>query len=448
MIFIVFCGALGIAWYIDNLNANTTVQKVSITDYEEQNRNLIEQMNKSNHLNSEMTEELLNMRQQFRNKSFELLNLRLRYGDMEHALDAKNQDIIHKNEEFKLLNHTIIELKALLKNLTEARATKNTQQCIGYHPDPPDDIIDDIHLKLMSFNVRNELLDKDDIDKTKHWELRRKVAQKLLNDNQYDVIGTQEGTRSQIRDIYDDLGYHKYDYYGLGRLPSKWYGSYRDHDNEHCAIFWKCNKLQIFDYGTFWLSDEPNKMGTNYEGHLPRIATWTIFDITSNDKYQLLFVSTHLGFPEDIRTKQLQWILKFIEEIIKENIKELLVFVVGDFNEALHGLLWNQTFIADHDQISSNNSLTDCIVDFEEMNNRTLNVNFTYHAYEGLQHAENDKNHAPIDWILCSKNIFANDDVVLRNVTVITDSMRIEEDIVYPSDHFPVVLDLDLTSKT
>ena len=52
---------------------------------------------------------------------------------------------------------------------------------------------------------------------------------------------------------------------------------------------------------------------------------------------------------------------------MKENVKELLVFIVGDFNEALHGFLWNETFIGDNDQISSNNSLTDCIVDFEEI---------------------------------------------------------------------------------
>ena len=300
------------------------------------------------------------------------------------------------------------------------------------------------NLKLMSINLRNEILDKNDANQLKHWDLRRKAVKELLNDGQYDIIGTQEGLPSQIKDISDDIESY-YDHYGLGRLPSTWYGSSKDDMNEHCAIFWRNDKLKLFDYGTFWLSNDPTKMGSKYyDSPLPRIATWILLDIKNNDKYQILFVNTHLGLSQKIRNKQIALISRFIQEIIHRNTKELLVFVVGDFNEAIKGSLWHKLF----DEGSTDtvrNVLTDCIVDYQDINNKKLNANFTYHAFEGLNHAKNDKNQAPIDWMLCSKNILNQNDIQLKDVYIATESKKTVNGTMYPSDHFPVVLELNVS---
>ena len=295
---------------------------------------------------------------------------------------------------------------------------------------------DNIYLKLISFNLRNELLDNNDLNENKHWEKRKDSVYKLLNNIKGDIIGTQEGTFKQIEDISNNLHllspiYNNYGHYGLGRLPSNWYLSSINEMNEHCSIFWNKDKFILNDQGTFWLSDKPNVIGSKYDNSpLPRIATWMLLEI-KNTEYNILFISTHLGLSQQIRFQQIKIIEKFINEFTSNS--NMFTFVVGDFNEALNGDLWHQLFDND-DQI-----LTDCIIQWEKIQNRTLNINFTYHAFEGMQHAKNDKNHAPIDWILCSKNVINNDDILLLDTYIVTEGIN---DSVYPSDHYPIVLEL------
>ena len=289
----------------------------------------------------------------------------------------------------------------------------------------------------MTFNVRNAALDQDDLDQNKHWSLRRNVVNKILTTEQCDIIGTQEGTITQIEDISISL-HGLYGDNGNGRQPTEWYQSSMDIMNEKCSIFWKRETLSVYDYGTFWLSDEPNIAGSKYsDAALSRIATWSLLDIKDNSKYQILFISTHLGLNQNVRNKQIKLVTKFVDEMMSNQTgKELLVFVVGDFNEPIGGPLWQQ--------VNADGVLTDCISEIMDLKQSKLNVEFTYHAFNGLQHAENDENHAPIDWILCSKNVVKNNDIRLLNACVVTDSETNINGSVYPSDHFPVVLEFEI----
>ena len=142
--------------------------------------------------------------------------------------------------------------------------------------------------------------------------------------------------------------------------------------------------------------------------------------------------------------------------------KELLVFVVGDFNEGLRGELWNNLFSRGEDEeeeegVDVSDVLTDCVEEWEALYRRSLNVNITYHAIEGMEHMVTDTNHAPIDWMLCSKNVMHNPDIVLLDTYVVTeldkvytheDSQTHESHVIYPSDHFPIVLELALLDSS
>ena len=155
------------------------------------------------------------------------------------------------------------------------------------------------NLKLMTFNLRNAALDQDYLDQNKHWSLRRNVINKILTNEQCDIIGIQEGIIAQVEDISISL-HGLYGEYGNGRQPTEWYQSSMDIMNEKCSIFWKRETLSVYDYGTFWLSDEPNIAGSKYlDAALSRIATWSLLDIKDNSKYQILFISTHLVFVSD-----------------------------------------------------------------------------------------------------------------------------------------------------
>ena len=183
----------------------------------------------------------------------------------------------------------------------------------------------------------------------------------------------------------------------------------------------------------------------------------------------MLFVSTHLGLSEDIRLRQIRLITQFVHRMTRhqrdEHYKELIVFVVGDFNErnGPSGPLWDRLFAANSSSSSSSNEtetkseseevdsvdvsdvLTDCVLEWQSLFNRTLNANITYHAFEGLQHLADDTNHAPIDWILCSKNVIENADILLVDSFIVTNtrySATVDNHTVYPSDHFPIVLEI------
>lgn len=310
-------------------------------------------------------------------------------------------------------------------------------------------------LRLMSFNLRNMVLDVDE-EPYKRWDHRRNAVFHLLNNMKCDVIGTQEGVLPQIEDIADHWSAaSRYGHYGNGRLPTEWYLSSLDRMNEHCSIFWDKRKLNVIDEGTFWLSDHPEIAGSKYFGSpLPRIASWMLFEIRNNDKYRMLFISTHLGLDSDVRESQIGLIAKFVHQMTgqqrDEHSKQLLVFVVGDFNEGIGQESWSRLFAGnpnvtsgEEDEVDVSDVLTDCVLEWQSMFNRTLSPNITYHAFEGLGHLKDDTNHAPIDWILCSKNVIENDDILLLDNYIVT-GMRRETDgsIVYPSDHFPIVLEI------
>ena len=326
---------------------------------------------------------------------------------------------------------------------------------------------DHTFLSLMSFNLRNEELDKDDIEQYKHWDIRKDAVYHLLNDINSDLIGTQEGIVSQIEDIAFHLN-AKYSKYGLGRLPSHWYLSSTDRMNEHCTIYWKQSKFQIFDEGTFWLSDQPDVAGTVFPGdHLPRIATWILLDIRQNTKYRILFISTHLGLYSEMRMGQITLITKFVHEMMteqqSEHNKELLVFIVGDFNEGVHNELWNNLFeerkannTEKEDGVSVSDILTDCVMEWEHQRNKSLNSNITFHKFFGLDAKREDLlYYVPIDWILCSKNVVQNDDILMLDAFVVTKT-RVDYKYdepqsakkIYPSDHFPLVLEIALLNQT
>ena len=252
----------------------------------------------------------------------------------------------------------------------------------------------------------------------------------------------------------------EYSHYGNGRLPEQWFGSSTNRMNEHCSIFWKRNKFRVRDRGTFWLSQTPSRSGSkSWNAPLPRIASWSLFSIIDNAKYEILFISTHLGLGEEVRGKQIRLITNFVRQMIRKRASsdsvELIVFVVGDFNEGIKGSLWNQMFQgkeskngksrfydAPNDGIDVSDVLTDCVSEFENITGTPLHPSFTFHDFEGLEHAGNDKNHAPIDWILCSKNVIDNEDIQILDIQIITES-EIGSSVL-PSDHYPMMIEIEI----
>lgn len=114
---------------------------------------------------------------------------------------------------------------------------------------------------VLTFNVRSSLMaDKGD----RNWEERRPLALDLLTWKSPDIVGFQEVSPEQRRDL--SSGLDDYRHVGSGRDA--------DGGGEQCPIYWKEKGLVKEASGTFWLSPTPSRPSRGWDAQLPRICTW------------------------------------------------------------------------------------------------------------------------------------------------------------------------------
>jgi len=119
-------------------------------------------------------------------------------------------------------------------------------------------------VKVMTFNIRTFMF----TDGKDFWPFRKDEVTKLVKSYSPDIIGFQEVTRYQIDDLKRQL--KSYESFGKGRQGGK--------SGERCPIFYKKDRFELLDYGTFWLSESPNDPGSrSWDAAFPRIVTWGEF---------------------------------------------------------------------------------------------------------------------------------------------------------------------------
>ena len=250
-------------------------------------------------------------------------------------------------------------------------------------------------LRVMTFNVRLPLAS----DGPERWEARRDLFVKTIRDEHPDVFGTQE--------LYTEQGD-----YVVAKLPEyTWFGMGRKggDGDEHMGVFYRRDELRVLESGNFWLSDTPDVPGSNTWGTpFPRMVTWARFQRRDDGRTFVLF-DTHLPYraqDDAARERGAAVILKRIAELPADE-----PFVLtGDFNTTpdskVHALL------------------TEHLHDAWLVAPHRSGPDKTFHAFTG-QPTER------IDWILV-RGFRVKD---ARTVTTHAGKL-------YPSDHFPVVTDL------
>lgn len=95
------------------------------------------------------------------------------------------------------------------------------------------------------------------------------------------------------------------------------------------SIFWNKKTTKLLKWGTFWLSETPDKPGIGWDAACIRTATWALLkDKASGKKYY--YVNTHLDhIGWEARKNGLKLIVDRIESI---NPKGLPMIITGDFN--------------------------------------------------------------------------------------------------------------------
>ncbi len=169
-------------------------------------------------------------------------------------------------------------------------------------------------VSLISANVRTfapfDLLKKS-------WFYRADLFLNSLAEESPDIIGFQEVTKMHYK-------------YLKKNLPD--YGSvikYRDKSlqPEACPVFFKKDKFECTDKGSFWLSNTPEKMSKDWGAMCYRICSYVILKDKDSGKKLVVF-NTHLDHVSDeARIKGIGVVLDKIKQF-----GSLPSIIMGDFN--------------------------------------------------------------------------------------------------------------------
>ena len=259
-------------------------------------------------------------------------------------------------------------------------------------------------LIIGTYNLRND--NKDDIGNL--WVQRAPIVANLLRFHQYDIFGIQEGFKNQLDDINNALP--EYAHYGRGRDDGKDGG-------EHSSIFYKKDKFKLLKKGDFWLSETPDQPGLGWDATCcNRICTWVeLQDIKTGSKFY--YFNAHFDHQGKIaRVESSKLIVRKMKEIAGN---EPAVFT-GDLNGGQDSE-WYLT-------LAKSGYLKDTYgqVKYPYVNNPSFNE-FGKHL-DGFE---------IIDHVFVTKEFKAD------RWGILTDSYQGK----YPSDHFPILVEVNLHDK-
>ena len=195
-------------------------------------------------------------------------------------------------------------------------------------------------LSVISFNIRVSGGISDLINPNS-WSRRKSATPAMIKDQCPDIFGVQEALSDQLTYVGDNLP--NYSYVGVGRDDGKKGG-------EIMAIFYNTSKIKLLEWGTYWLSETPDKPSIGWKADFKRTMTWAKMQMKLNGM-KFFYVNTHLdNHSGTARTEGLKLIVKKIAEM---NIDNLPVVLTGDFN------------------VTPDNSILGVLVDAEMLDART-----------------------------------------------------------------------------
>ena len=254
----------------------------------------------------------------------------------------------------------------------------------------------------MTFNLRCGHAN----DGPNNWPHRRDLLTDVIRDADPDVLAVQECIPDQADWLREKLP--ALDFHGTQRG-----GTHAG--NEMCALLWKRDRLTATGTGTSWLSQTPDVPGSlGWDAAFPRIVTWASFHDTQthHPPHHFTVANVHLDHQgAQAREQSAIW--------LRDWLPENSAVVLGDFN-AVPGDPAYQQLTAPRPDGSR-------LVDAHRAAGLDETNAGTFHEFTGNQDSPR------IDWIMLSP------DARLQSLT--TDQSH--HDGRYPSDHFPVIADLN-----
>lgn len=291
---------------------------------------------------------------------------------------------------FILFGPQMTDSKGYNESRTPITTTSNGDNCI-----------------IMSANVR--CIAPEDKNE-KGWSVRAQLIKKNIESVNPDIIGFQEVT--WVHKGYLDTILSDYD--SVITYRDMWVLS------EGCPIYYKKDRFTLVDKGSFWLSETPEVMSKSWNAACYRVCSYVILnDLTTNK--EIVVFNTHLDHVSDeARINGIQVILDKIHEFGFDSKASVLM---GDMNSYAGSVTYNSwTSVFDDAAIVSADSNS---------------VELSKPTYQAWGKAlDNDR----IDFFAVSKTgLEVNSYKVIDNTY---DTEKYTD--VYPSDHYPIVINITL----
>ena len=294
-------------------------------------------------------------------------------------------------------------------------------------------------LRIGSFNIRydaqgdtiRENIQGDTIREKNLWETRKEHVCDLINFYDFDIVGTQEVMESQL-DIIDSLPNYNFAR-GDKNVNIKKENGEDDRSYNYRVIYYKKDKFDLIENGTFWTTSTPNTMPTGkYDGNF--CCTWAKLRIKESSDFIFIFNSHLTWHFSEQRSKVL---LDQINKITRGDSAANII-LTGDFNYnqtscgyrmlvGVEEFKFNQIFC----KIDTFPYPWMIFLDCYETAQMRLSTNGTTNEFkrDGVRRER-------IDHIFLKSNRFIVDKYV-----ILTDVYYNNEDFDFrfPSDHYPVM---------
>lgn len=236
------------------------------------------------------------------------------------------------------------------------------------------------------------------------WKDRVSPVAALIQYHDFDVLGTQEGLYHQLEDLLKLMP--TYAYYGIGRDDGK-------KDGEYSAIFFKKDKYSLLASGNFWLSATPEIPAVGWDANQTRICTWIKLKEKKSGKQFFVFNAhyDHMGVLARVESSKL----------VLEKIKSIAAGAPAIYTGDLNGDRESEWYT----HLKNSDLLEDAFSNATRV--YALNGSFNSFSPVGLN------SNRVIDHIFITAHFKAN------TWAILTDTYNGK----YPSDHFPVISELD-----
>ena len=174
---------------------------------------------------------------------------------------------------------------------------------------------------VASFNIRYAAA--ADAKQGDGWDERKGDVARVITENGFDIVGTQEGNSKQIEDLkallpdYDCTG-HPY-----GGKSGK---------SHTATIFYKREMFELMENGTFWYSPTPEVESIGWDATDLRLCHWGRFRHKASGK-EFYFFDSHFYWRLEEAKANSGWLHN---DMVRKIAGDKPVISVGDFNSPEH----------------------------------------------------------------------------------------------------------------